>query len=461
MTLNRNQLEALAKLIRHGALERAGKVLDRIDPAEIPELLRSFGPAEQQGLVGLLFAPRRAGWSLRNVPEPLLRGFLERVDDQRLARLAQSLPVDDAVWFLDLLPLQRVGPVFALIDPTPRLQIERALTYAPTAAGRLMTTECLSLPEVVTAQQAIDLIRTRAEETETVSYLYTVDAEGRLKGIVPFWRLVAAKPERALSELVDPDPIYVKASDDQELAADLTVRNGLLSLPVVDDDRRLLGVITVDDIVDVVRDEATEDMQKIGGMEALDAPYLEIGLRSMIRKRAGWLCILFVGEMLTATAMGQFEDEIAKAVVLSLFIPLIISSGGNSGSQASTLVIRAMALGEVRLRDWWKVIRREVFSGLALGSILGMIGMARILLWSMGTNLYGPHYMLIAGTIFLSLIGVVLFGTMAGSMLPFLLKRLGLDPASASAPFVATMVDVTGLVIYFSVARLMLFGTLL
>ena len=461
MSLNRNQLEALAKLLRHGALERAGKILDRVDPAELPELLRSLGPAELHGLVAFLFSPRRAGWSLRNVPEYLLRGFLERVEDLRLAKLIQSLSTDDAVWFIDLIPLERVGPVFALLDPSTRVEVERALSFAPTAAGRIMTTDYLALPEAVTAQQAIEHVRSRAEETETVSYLHAIDAQGRLKGIVPFWRLAAAKPERALAELVDPDPIYVQVDDDQEVAADLTARHGLLSLPVVDADKRLVGVITVDDIVDVVRDEATEDIQKIGGMEALDAPYLEIGLGSMIRKRAGWLCILFVGEMLTATAMGQYEDEIARAVVLSLFIPLIISSGGNSGSQASTLVVRAMALGEVRLKDWWRVIRREVFSGLALGSILGVIGMARILLWSMGTDLYGPHPDLIAATIGMSLLGVVLFGTMAGSMLPFLLRRVGLDPASASAPFVATMVDVTGLVIYFSVARLFLHGTLL
>jgi magnesium transporter len=219
--------------------------------------------------------------------------------------------------------------------------------------------------------------------------------------------------------------------------------------------------VTVDDIVDVVQEEATEDIQKIGGMEALDAPYLQIGFAHMVKKRAGWLSALFLGEMLTATAMGYYEQAIERAVVLALFIPLIISSGGNSGSQASTLVIRAMALGEVRLRDWWRVVRREVAAGLALGTILGMIGLTRILLWPTRVQVYGEHYMLVGLTVATSLVGVVLFGTIAGSMLPFLLRRLGFDPASASAPFVATLVDVTGLIIYFTVASLILQRVLL
>jgi magnesium transporter len=461
VTLNRSQMEAFAKLLRHGALERAGKILDRIDPSEIPGLLQSFGPAEQQGLVALLFAPRRAGWSLRNVPEHLLRGFVDRIGEERVARLVESLSTDDAVWFLELLPLERVGPVFALLEPSVRGEVERALTYAPTSAGRLMTTDFLAAPRLATAQQAIDLIRSRSEESEAMSYLYTVDEAGRLAGVVPFWRLVASKPERTLAELMDPEPLCVRVDEDQEHAAELTARHGLLSLPVLDQDRRLVGVITVDDIVDVVQEEATEDFQKMGGMEALEAPYLEVSFWSMIRKRAVWLCVLFLGGLLTATAMGHFEGELARAVVLALFIPVIISSGGNSGSQASTLVIRAMALGELGLRDWWRVVRREVGVGVALGTILGLLGLARILFWPQRVQAYGEHYVLIGLTVAASLVGITLFGTLAGSMLPFVLRRLGLDPASASAPFVATLVDVTGLVIYFTIARLLLQGTLL
>jgi magnesium transporter len=248
---------------------------------------------------------------------------------------------------------------------------------------------------------------------------------------------------------------------DQEAVGRLFATHHLLSLPVVDAEGRMKGVVTADDIVDVVSEEATEDIQKIGGSEALDTPYLATGFARMTRKRGGWLAALFLGEMLTATAMAHFEDEIARAVVLALFVPLIISSGGNSGSQASTLVIRAMALGELRLRDWWRVIRRELVSGLALGGILASIGLLRILLWQAVFHLYGEHYVLIALTVAFSLVGVVTFGTLAGSMLPFLLRRLGFDPASASAPFVATLVDVTGLVIYFTVASVVLRGALL
>jgi magnesium transporter len=248
---------------------------------------------------------------------------------------------------------------------------------------------------------------------------------------------------------------------DQESVAKLFSEHHLLALPVVDSERRMKGIVTVDDIVDVVQEEAGEDIQKIGGSEALEAPYLQTDIKQLIRKRAGWLAVLFVGELFTATAMAYFEEEIAKAVVLALFVPLIISSGGNSGSQASTLVVQAMAVGEVRLRDWWRVIRRELITGLALGTLLALIGAARILLWQSFRPVYGPHYFLIALTIALSLVGVVLFGTLSGSMLPFILRWLGFDPASASAPFVATLVDVTGLVIYFTVASLTLRGTLL
>jgi magnesium transporter len=264
-----------------------------------------------------------------------------------------------------------------------------------------------------------------------------------------------------VSDIMHRDLVTVTDETDQEAMAQLLVDEGLLAIPVVDAEGRMKGVVTADDVVDVVQEEATEDIQKIGGSEALDEPYLQIGFTDMVRKRGRWLAALFLGEMLTATAMGFFEAEIARAVILALFVPLIISSGGNSGSQAATLVIRAMALGEVRIRDWWRVARREILTGLALGLILGVIGLVRILVWQAVGQVYGEHYLLVAFTVAGSLVGVVMFGTLAGSMLPFVLRRLGADPASASAPFVATLVDVTGLVIYFTVARVLLGGTLL
>jgi magnesium transporter len=280
-------------------------------------------------------------------------------------------------------------------------------------------------------------------------------------GVVSFRQLFEAPGSMKVRDLMQTEVVTVSEQMDQEDVGLLFAKHSLLAIPVVDADGHMKGVVTVDDIVDVVQEEATEDIQKIGGMEALDEPYLDIGLFRMIRKRAGWLSALFISETLTATAMGYYEHEIARAVVLALFIPLIISSGGNSGSQASTLVVRAMALGEVRLRDWWRVMRREFAAGLALGSILGLIGLLRILLWPTRAALYGEHYVLVAITVACSLVGVVLWGTISGSMLPLIMRRLGFDPASASAPFVATLVDVTGLVIYFTLASVILHGTLL
>jgi magnesium transporter len=280
-------------------------------------------------------------------------------------------------------------------------------------------------------------------------------------GIVSFRELLSAERSRPIRDLMRKDYVFVLEDADKETVAQLLAKRHLLAVPVQDQEGRMVGVITSADVAGLVQQEAGEDILKIGGMEALDGPYLDVTFGQMVRKRAGWLAILFVGEMLTATAMGFFSGEIECAVVLALFIPLIISNGGNSGSQATTLVIRAMALGEIRLRDWWRVIRRELAAGVTLGSILGVIGTSRIILWHTLRGTYGPHYLVVALTIGCSLVGVVMFGTTAGSMLPFILRRCGLDPASASAPFVATLVDVTGLIIYFSVASVILRGILL
>jgi magnesium transporter len=291
------------------------------------------------------------------------------------------------------------------------------------------------------------------EKLETIYYGYVLDSQQRLLGVVSFRDLFSAKGNAKVSEVMKKDVITVPENMDQEVVGRLFAQHDLMALPVIDADGRMKGIVTFDDIVQVVQEEATEDIQKIGGTEALDAPYLQIGMRSMIKKRAGWLVVLFVSEMLTATALSFYQAEIAAATVLALFMPLIISSGGNSGSQASTLVIRAMALGELKLRDWYRVMRREIIAGVTLGVILGVIGFLRIVMWQkLGLTEYGAHYLLLALTVAISLIGVVLWGTFSGSMLPILLRRLGFDPASASAPFVATMVDVIGLIIYFTVA---------
>ena len=307
----------------------------------------------------------------------------------------------------------------------------------------------------------LDYVRAHGEDSETLNVIYVVDDQGLLVDDIRIREFLLAPLESRVADLMDRRFVALKATDDQEAAVAVFRQYDRTALPVTDTAGMLIGIVTIDDVLDVAEATATREIQRIGGSEALDEPYISIAFWRMIRKRAGWLTALFLGEMLTATAMGAFEEEISKAVVLALFVPLIISSGGNSGSQAATLVIRALALGEVGVRDWWRVMRREILAGLSLGAILGSIGFLRITLWSAFSDIYGPHWLLVAITVAVSLVGVVLWGTLSGSLLPFALKRLGFDPAASSAPFVATLVDVTGLVIYFSVALVVLRGTLL
>jgi len=314
----------------------------------------------------------------------------------------------------------------------------------------------------MTVDEAIGYLRMQARQSvETINYAYVLDSDQHLLGVMSLRELFTAPGDRQVADVMRTDLVSAAEDTDQEEIGQLFSRYDLIAVPVLDPEGRMKGIVTVDDIVDVVEQEATEDIQKMGGSEALDAPYLQVGMLSMVRKRAGWLSALFLGELLTATAMGYYEKEIARAAVLAIFVPLIISSGGNSGSQATTLIIRALALSEVRLRDWWRVFRRELVAGLGLGAILGALGYTRIVIWQKAFGTYGAHGFLIAFTVAMSLVGVVLWGTLIGSSLPFVLRRLGFDPASASAPFVATLVDVTGLIIYFSVASLILRGTLL
>jgi magnesium transporter len=372
------------------------------------------------------------------------------------------LPPDDAADVIQEAPEEEHEGLLALLDEPTHKEVAALLAYAEDDAGGLMNPRYARLRPDTSVDEAITYLRRQARERlETIYYLYVLDAEQRLLGVVSFRELFAAPPDKTVRDIMHIDVVTAPEEMDQEALSRLFAEHDLLAIPVVDAERRVKGIVTVDDIVDVVQEEATEDIQKFGGMAALEGPYLEVGFWQMVRKRAGWLAILFVGEMLTATAMGYFEREIARAVVLALFVPLIISSGGNSGSQASTLVIRAMALGELRLRHWWRVVRRELAAALALGAVLASIGFVRILVWESIFHVYGDHSLLIALTVAGSLVGVVTFGTLAGSTLPFVLQKLGFDPASASAPFVATLVDVSGLVIYFTVAILILSGTLL
>jgi magnesium transporter len=354
-----------------------------------------------------------------------------------------------------------VKELIKTLDPEERKITLSLLGYPERSVGRLMTPDYIAVERDWTVREVIDHIREVGRDSETIDVIYVVDEKGVFIDDVRIREIILAHPDKIIADVIDYRYIALNVNDDQEVASEAFKMNNRVALPVLDNNNILLGIVTIDDVLWLTQEEFTEDIQKIGGTEALNAPYLEIPLLQLFRKRVVWLVVLFLSEMLTATAMGYFEDEIAKAVVLALFVPLIMSSGGNSGSQASTLIIQAMALGEITIVDWWRVIRREVLSGLMLGTVLAIIGFFRITFWNMIFHTYGEHSLLIAGAVSFSLIGVVMWGTIAGSMLPIVLKKFGADPATSSAPFVATLVDVTGLVIYFSVAFVFLHGTLL
>jgi magnesium transporter len=380
--------------------------------------------------------------------------LLSALPPQDRRRWMRLLAPDDAADLIQAAPEEARHPLLELLDDFTRREVSALLAYAEDRAGGLMNPRYARLRPEMSVDEAIAYLRRQAREhLELIYYGYVLTPDHELVGVVSFRELFQAPGTTPVKDVMRTDVITVDEQMDQEAVSRLFAEHDL--------HRRMKGIVTVDDIVDVVQQEATEDIQKIGGTQVLDAPYLAVGPFEMVRKRVGWLAALFIGEMFTATAMAYFEDEIARAVVLALFVPLIISSGGNSGSQASTLVIRAMALGEVRLRDWWRVVQRELLSGVVLGVALGTIGFLRIVIWQMFRPIYGPHYLAVAFTVFASLIGVITFGTLAGSMLPFILRRVGVDPASASAPFVATLVDVTGLVIYFTIGIFILSGKLL
>jgi magnesium transporter len=387
--------------------------------------------------------------------------LLKAMAQEDIAALLNNMAPDDRTMFLEELPATATRQLLSLLTPAERSVAVTLLGYPEDSIGRLMTPEYVGVREHWTVREVLDHIREYGQDSETLNVVYVVDEHGLLIDDIRIRELLLNPLDKPLADLMDRRFVALKATDDQATAVAAFRAYDRSALPVTDTAGMLIGIVTIDDVLDVAEAEATKDIQRIGGSEALDEPYMDIAFASMIRKRAGWLTALFLGEMLTATAMRAFEHEISKAVVLALFVPLIISSGGNSGSQASTLVIRALALGEVGLRDWWRVVRREIFAGLALGTILGSIGFLRISLTSAFMEGYGPHSVLIAITVGTSLIGIVLWGTIVGSLLPFILRRLGFDPATSSAPFVATLVDVTGLVIYFSVALVVLRGTLL
>ena len=430
------------------------------DLADVVELL----PRERIGAFLSALSPGRAADVIEYLDEELRTEVLDAMSAAQAAALVREMTPDDRADVLEELEEERADEILSAIPAEERRQTEALLAYPPDSAGGLMTTEFVSVASDITVDEALRAVRAiaRTGRREAMHTIYVTDAEGRVRGVMSLRELLAAQEGTKVSETAWSEVQTVPATADREEVARMTTNYDLVAVPVVSDDGRIVGVVTVDDVIDAIQEEQTEDVQKLGGMEALDQPYMQIGFFGMMRKRAGWLTILLFGEMLTASAMGYYEHEIAQAVVLALFVPLIISSGGNTGSQATSLIIRAMALDEIRLGDWWRVALRELPNGLALGALLGVIGVARIVAWQeLGLYEYGPHVWPLAITVGLALLGVVTFGAMAGSMLPFVLRRFGFDPASASAPFVATLVDVTGLVIYFNVAFWLLRGRLL
>jgi len=405
--------------------------------------------------------PHRAVKTLKFLDLKLQIRLIQTLPSDVVATLIQNMHFDDRTALLSELTSETVKRLVLFLPHEDRIETLALLGYPEDSVGRLMNPDYIEVKEHYTVQDALNKIRKLGRNIENINFIYIIDEGEKLLDDINLKELLIVSPDKKLSEMMDKKYIALHVTDDQEHATSVFRKNNRAVLPVVDDNGILLGIVTIDDMLRIQSEEDTEDIQKIGGTEALDEPYMSTSFRDLIKKRAPWLIILFLGEMLTASAMSFFEDEIAKAVILALFIPLIISSGGNSGSQASTLIIRAMALGEITFEDWWRVMKREIMSGLVLGGMLGIIGFLRIAVWSSFTHVYGDHYMLVGLTVGITLLGVVLWGTLCGSMLPLVLKKIGADPATSSAPFVATLVDVTGLVIYFVAASLLLRGTLL
>ena len=451
----------LEELIRDKQWDVLRDALSHFHPSDIAEILVDI-PEEDDAPIFRILPRELAGRTFAYLPHHHQEALIRSVSNDQMRQLLKEMTPDDQARLMDELPPEVTKRILETLSPDELKSARDLLGYPPHSAGRFMTPKYVAIRAEMTAGEAIEHVRKTGRDKETVAVLYVLDSTGKLIEDIRLGSLVMADPERKVRDIHEGSMVSLKATTDREEVLRTFQKYDRMALPVTDTDGHMLGIITSDDVLDVASQTATEDIQRIGGTEALDAPYLEVTFAEMLRKRGVWLSVLFVGEMLTATAMGFFEKEIERAVVLALFVPLIISSGGNSGSQAATLIVRSLALSELKLRDWLRVLGRELRTSLALGMWLGLIGFVRIVLWQLlGWVDYGGHYMLVGITVWLTLIGVVCFGSVAGSMLPFLLRRVGLDPATSSAPFVATLVDVTGLVIYFTVAFLVLKGTLL
>jgi magnesium transporter len=433
--------------------------LDHQNIIDVANLIYEY-PEYESNIIAAM-SIHRAASVFKILEFPTQQSIIQILPASKTAELLNELPADDRTDFLEELPSSVVRELIKLLNPEERKVTLSLLGYPENSVGRLMTPDYVYVYEHNTVKEVLDIIRRVGKNSETIDVIYVINDEDELLDDIRIREFILANPERMVSELMDDRVISLNAYDDQEVANEAFKMNNRVALPVVSNGNKLLGIVTIDDVLWVANEEFSEDIQKIGGTEALEQPYLEMPLMQLFKKRVVWMIVLFIGELITISAMHRFEDEIAKVVVLATFIPLIISSGGNSGSQAATLIIQAMALSEISISDWWRIMRREILSGILLGTTLCIMGISVIFIWNSVSNVFGQYYLSIALTIGISLIGVVLWGTLMGSMLPLLLKRLGADPAASSTPFVATLVDVTGLIIYFSVAFLILSGKLL
>ncbi len=452
-------VEKLEQLIEVGNLQELADYLNELNISDVEELIDEL--PEHGSLFLETLDLNRAVNVFRILDFPTQERILKKLSANKVREILNEMPPDDRTSFFGELKGDVVKRLITLLTPEERKEALSLLGYPEDSVGRLMTPDYITVKEHWTINRILDHIRRYGSASETIDVLYVLDSDGRLIDDIRIKDILLASPDSQVGELIDNRMISLNANDPQEEAVTIFRMNNRVALPVVDEQGIMLGIVTIDDILWVANEEYTEDMQRFGGTEALDEPYLDVTIMHLVKKRAGWLIVLFLGQLLTTTVIDHFESQLASAIVLFALMPLIMSSGGNSGSQASTLIIQAMAMGEVTLSDWWRVMRREFVSGSILGLILGTLGFVRIATWQLFSEYYGEHWVLIGLVISFSLVGVVLWGSVVGSMLPFVLRRLGADPASSSAPFVSTLVDVTGLIIYFTFATLLLKGVLL
>ena len=448
-------------LIDERNLSTLKEILSDWTPPDIAELIANLPAENEQVIIFRLLPHDLAADTFEYLDFDMQMNLIKAMGKEEVASILNEMSADDRTALLEELPSAAAKQMIMMLSPEERKIATSLLGYPENSVGRLMTPDYIAVKPEWSIKETLDYIRKNGKDSETLNVIYVIDDKGKLIDDIKIRDIILAPLEFIIADLMDENYAELNVHDDQEKAVEVFKKYDRVALPVVDALGFLIGIVTIDDVLDVAEEEATEDIHKLGGTEALEEPYIDTTIADMVKKRGKWLVVLFIGEMLTASAMGFFEDQISKAVILSMFVPLIISSGGNSGSQAATLVIRAMSLGEITLKDWWRVMKREIVSGLMLGIILGAVAFLRMIVWTFFVESYGPHWVYIGLTVSFSLIGVVLWGTLSGSMLPFILKKFGADPATSSAPFVATMVDVVGIIIYFGFAIFLLTGSLL